>query len=468
MRARMFLAVALAVAAVACKGGTGPKGAAGDKGDTGDPGTTGKAGSNGTNGTNGTMGAMGAKGADGATGRRARRARTVRMVRTVRTGTERSDGTNGTNGTNGNDIILSENARVGLKLSEVPVDPTGLNGDDIESVGRGAYLVNAVADCNGCHNGAGRGQPLFLAGNDDFPIGAFDTANTTADPFSPCTGGSPPSACVDGHVFTRNLTPDATTGLKLSEDQFIRRCAPARTSRTPTGGAALIVMPWPQLRWLTRLRTCATSTTTSSNPGGRQPVQTDVKPMFPPPPLPSYAATGDPVAVPVFADSDFGDGFQGAPVACDVRPGRRASPRLPPASFRSGQRVARPRDLAAQRRRRSSPTFGDDQALYGRGSYIVNGPGLCNECHTAGGRNQMANRPNREVPRGRPGVRGPPPLQTMLGQVRTMSAQPHGRRSGFTLRVLDVRPDTWLSGMSFTRARRTCSASRCRSTCSAT
>ena len=86
--------------------------------------------------------------------------------------------------------------------------------------------MNAVADCIGCHSGSGpQGQPLFLAGNVDFPIGGFDAGGT------PCAIGT--AGCIDSHVFTRNLTPDATTGLKLSEAQFVEAL---RTGRDRKAG----------------------------------------------------------------------------------------------------------------------------------------------------------------------------------------------------------------------------------------
>ena len=143
------------------------------------------------------------------------------------------------------------------------VAPVSLNmtGRDATLVGLGSYLVNAVADCNGCHTTdpateyAPGGSPYFsqktkvnaatyLGGGQDF--GAFP------DPAGPFP-----------HVVTRNLTPDKTgkPAGGLSMDDFVKiirtgvdldkihptckgapdgKCLPA-----PFNGDLLQIMPWP-------------------------------------------------------------------------------------------------------------------------------------------------------------------------------------------------------------------------------
>ena len=142
----------------------------------GDAGAEGDPGGNGTNGKTGDTGPTGAKGATGATG-----AKGGTWGDTGATGAKGREGCGhtGDDGADGDDIILSETARLGLDISQVPVDLDGLDGDEIESVGRGAYIVNAASDCIGCHSDKG-----FLDGNVPFPyppIG-YDSSNGQCTP----------------------------------------------------------------------------------------------------------------------------------------------------------------------------------------------------------------------------------------------------------------------------------------------
>ena len=80
-------------------------------------------------------------------------------------------------------------------------------------VGRGSYLLNAVADCSSCHtDGAGEGN--FDGG---FIPGTVDVNTSTY-----LAGGVDIgiSIGVPG-ILSRNLTPDPSTGLFLSEAQFV-------------------------------------------------------------------------------------------------------------------------------------------------------------------------------------------------------------------------------------------------------
>jgi hypothetical protein len=99
----------------------------------------------------------------------------------------------------------------------------GLTPDQLEKVGQGSYLVNAVADCDGCHTAHPNGK--FLAGGVPF-----------------------------GPVTSRNLTPDPATGYTLSVDQFVNEFRTGADYRSaPDGGApnqTLIVMPWQFFRWM--------------------------------------------------------------------------------------------------------------------------------------------------------------------------------------------------------------------------
>src|SRR5262249_25184885 len=118
--------------------------------------------------------------------------------------------------------IVSETAKRGLDASPVPLNLTGKTSAQIEQIGQGSYLVNAVADCSGCHSG---NPPQFLSGGAPFPLG--------------------PGAV----VWSRNLTPDTATGMTLTEDQFIKVMRTGADFRPGAEGQALIVMPWYYFRW---------------------------------------------------------------------------------------------------------------------------------------------------------------------------------------------------------------------------
>ncbi|MEI9952740.1 MAG: hypothetical protein WDO74_28095 [Pseudomonadota bacterium] len=416
MQLRLLMTVMLLMAGTACSGSDGATGAPGADGKDGAKGATGAKGADGKDGTDGEDGANGKDGANG------------------------NDGTDGKDGSNGNDIILSETARVGLKLSEVEVDLSGLDSDEIESVGRGSYLINAVGDCKGCHNSP---DGKFLAGNNNFPIGGFKPDDPTAN----CNVASPPSGCVDGHVFTRNLTPDPITGMKLTEAQFIEALRTGRDFKDATGGTTLMVMPWAQLRWLTTEDLRDMYAYLTHIPAVANAVLPDVKPVFPPPPSPFYDTSGEPVPVPTFSD---GDKARPLPAAFDpalMKPTTEAGEVFDYGNSLRGLAISPLNDdslvtsLSAQ-----------DQQLYGRGSYIVNGPGLCNECHTAGGRDRATNKVRTSIfLTGGQAFAVPPPLYPVLKNVRTVSANLTGASHGFKLGY-STFVDSLLSGLSFTKA----------------
>ncbi|MBV8842384.1 MAG: hypothetical protein JO307_06195 [Bryobacterales bacterium] len=146
----------------------------------------------------------------------------------------------------------------GLAIAPVPLNMTG---KDPNFVGYGSYIVNASADCNGCHTAnasveyANGGNPYFsqhpavvnpkayLGGGNDF--GAFP------DP----TGNFP-------HIISRNITPDATgmpeghtydqfvqiirTGIDMDNVHPTCKGAPDGTCLPPPfDGSLLQIMPWP-------------------------------------------------------------------------------------------------------------------------------------------------------------------------------------------------------------------------------
>jgi len=175
--------------------------------------------------------------------------------------------------------------QIGFDIAPVSLN---LQGKNKALVGLGSFLVNAVGDCNGCHNGgrppnfnyaAGQnpyfGQPAkvdpntYLAGGADF-----------GPAVPPIPGVYPPpeyGMYVGPDIIARNLTPDKTGrpegGHTLAEFKQILKTGidfdnahPTCTSATPTPtpanclpppfpgsdmGSHLQVMPWPTFHNMT-------------------------------------------------------------------------------------------------------------------------------------------------------------------------------------------------------------------------
>lgn len=185
---------------------------------------------------------------------------------------------------------------IGYAIAPVPLNLEGKNRD---LVGLGSFIVNAQADCNGCHTAGG--PPNFNYANNGNPYFLSQPLGTKTDPTTYLAGGSPfgqavpssaavggfPSGSVpasyppDGYpidpttgfpyagpvIISRNLTPDKNgrpEGHTLSEFKEILRtgkdfdnihptclsdsdpnialgvCVPP-----PVDGGKLQVMPWP-------------------------------------------------------------------------------------------------------------------------------------------------------------------------------------------------------------------------------
>ena len=133
-------------------------------------------------------------------------------------------------------------------------------------VGLGSFIVNAQADCNGCHS---QGPPTeFIPTGNPYllkpPFGPF-SGKTKINPATYLGGGNDFGALIPGsaHIVSRNLTPDKNGrpegGNTFSEFLHILRtgvdmdrlhpnctgapnagCIPA-----PFNGALLQIMPWP-------------------------------------------------------------------------------------------------------------------------------------------------------------------------------------------------------------------------------
>jgi hypothetical protein len=172
--------------------------------------------------------------------------------------------------------------QIGLRIAPVPLN---LTGKDVNLVGLGSFLVNAVADCNGCHtagvppnlNYAAGGNPYFnqkqvvdpttyLAGGMDFgPVGTptgpnnYSGPNIIARNLTPNGNGVPEGgmSLADFIQIMRNGTdfdhihPTCTTA-QIQQIQMGQTpvCIPTSTGNTPDGNL-LQVMPWPAFQNMT-------------------------------------------------------------------------------------------------------------------------------------------------------------------------------------------------------------------------
>jgi hypothetical protein len=150
-----------------------------------------------------------------------------------------------------------QRARIGLQIAPVHLD---LVGKDLKQVGLGSYLVNAVADCDGCHS-AGPKTEYTLTGN------PYTGAKAVINPATYLGGGRDfgpfPAPGPFPDIISRNLTPDKTgrpeggntfaqfkeimrTGIDL--DHVHPTCTGAPDGSCippPFDGNLLQIMPWP-------------------------------------------------------------------------------------------------------------------------------------------------------------------------------------------------------------------------------
>jgi hypothetical protein len=194
---------------------------------------------------------------------------------------------------------------IGYEIAPVPLKLEGKNSEQRRLVGLGSFIVNAQADCNGCHTGGA--PPNFNYANNGNPYFLNQPLGTRTDPTTYLAGGSPfgqavpSSASVGGFpngsipssyppdgypidpatgfpyagpvIISRNLTPDRNgrpEGHTLREFKEILRTGkdfdnihPTCQSDTdpnialgicvppPVDGSKLQVMPWPLLHNMT-------------------------------------------------------------------------------------------------------------------------------------------------------------------------------------------------------------------------
>lgn len=169
----------------------------------------------------------------------------------------RADDHEGRDGHDENSLV-----RIGFQIAPVHLN---LDGKDPELVGMGSYLVNAVADCNGCHTA--NPQTEYVFGGNPY----FNQHPTVVNAATYLGGGSDFGSLIPGSadIVSRNLTPDKTgrpegdhtlkelmeiirTGVDM--DHLHPTCAGAPNANCipkPFDGALLQVMPWPAFRHMT-------------------------------------------------------------------------------------------------------------------------------------------------------------------------------------------------------------------------
>lgn len=135
------------------------------------------------------------------------------------------------NNSQGNDQSGSEDSLIqqGFAISPIPKDQLRMAGKDPDLVGLGAYLVNAAADCNGCHS-----FPRFLVRGDSAGSNAQFTDPYLGNPTDQTLTDAPLRANFNikhflaggrcfGGFMSYNITPDASgMPLGLTEAEFIR------------------------------------------------------------------------------------------------------------------------------------------------------------------------------------------------------------------------------------------------------
>jgi hypothetical protein len=149
--------------------------------------------------------------------------------------------------------------QVGFAIAPVPLSLVGKNR---ELVGLGSYIVNAQADCNGCHS-PGPGAQFTIPGN-PYLLPPVFSGKKQVDPATYLGGGTDFGALIPGsaHIVSRNLTPDKTGrpvgGATLAEFRQVLKTGVDPDHLHPTcpgppnegcipfpfNGALLQIMPW--------------------------------------------------------------------------------------------------------------------------------------------------------------------------------------------------------------------------------
>jgi len=176
----------------------------------------------------------------------------------------------------GDDDDKDPRIKIGFKIAPVPLT---LAGKDRDLVGLGSYLVNAVADCNGCHTAGGPPNFNYAQGGNPY-FGQPQVVDPTVylsggQNFGPVGTPTGPNGYAGPAMITRNLTPDKNGlpegGHTLRDFMQIMRhgtdfdhihptCTPEQIAEIEAGGTPvciptspgntvrgdlLQIMPWP-------------------------------------------------------------------------------------------------------------------------------------------------------------------------------------------------------------------------------
>jgi len=278
---------------------------------------------------------------------------------------------------------LSLMAEKGLTIAPFNLDVTGLSNAEKERIGLGSYYLNAMVLCNDCHMSPNpNGPPGYLGGGTPFQIGP------------------------DARVYSRNLTPDPDTGMKLTEAEFIEAIRTGKDFKAAAEGSQeqLIVMPWPVYRWMTEEDLKSIYAYLKKVPAIRNPVPADIK---------GAAAAAKPVPFP----SSYTDGEVTRPL-----PAENASGVLNTERGMAIQTLADPPALGSMN--------SSQRALYARGSYLVNAVGDCTGCHTNPLRTQDFKLPTDKWLTGGQIFAAPPGLDELFKDKRTLTGNLLGANNG--------------------------------------
>jgi mono/diheme cytochrome c family protein len=370
------------MAAAACTGNQGPAGPLGPAGEAGAPGKMGEAGPPGPPGEAGPPGPPGDAGPPGPAGTASEAGAPAPALAVVG---------------------VSDVANHGLDISPVPLKLAGLTAKQIQAVGYGSYLANAVGNCNGCHAGAMGG---FLAGG-----GQFGGAGA---PFT---------------VFARNLTPDPTTGMTLTEAQFLNVMRTGADYHGVADGGTpttqLVVMPWLSFRWLSTNDILSLYAYLKAVPPVTNAVMVDTKTLPAPSPAPTAYTAGDQASPTAFP-------LESIPAGPDA-----STPLVDPGNVLRGLSLQPLKEVAP-------PSDPQQQALFGRGAYLVNALAHCSDCHTNVDDPQTGKIKVAEYLTGGQVFETPPPLEKVFGTVRAASANLQGKTNGFFNKP-NVQFDTFLT-----------------------
>jgi hypothetical protein len=140
---------------------------------------------------------------------------------------------------------------IGFAIAPVPLNLEGKNPAQRRLVGLGSFIVNAQADCNGCHTGGA--PPNFNYANNGNPYFLNQPLGTTTDPTTYLAGGSPFGQAVPSSVSIGGFPPgsipssyppdgypiDPTTGFPYAGPVIISRNLTPDKNGRPEGGRTL-------------------------------------------------------------------------------------------------------------------------------------------------------------------------------------------------------------------------------------